>query len=76
MQSLPPAAPAVSPAEAAEAAEKRQFFRALHGANPVVRRALVLLANGRSLEQAAQAVGCHPRILRRRLAALACATPG
>ena len=74
MQSPPPAAPADA-ASSAEAAEKRQFFRALHGANPAVRRALVLLANGRSLEQAAQAVGCHPRILRRRLAALACATP-
>lgn len=65
MQPLPPA----------DLAAKRQLFRALHAANPAVRRALVLLARGRSLEQAAQAVGCHPRILRRSLAALNRATP-
>ena len=68
MQPLPPAA--TEPSHPANAAEKRRLFRALQGANPVVRRALVLLANGRSVEQAAQAVGCHPRILRRHLEAL------
>lgn len=69
MQPLPPAAPV-------DLAEKRRFFRALHGANPAVRRALLLLAQGRSLEQAAEAVGCHPRLLRRRLEALSRSTTG
>ncbi|HEY6729008.1 MAG TPA: helix-turn-helix domain-containing protein [Polyangiaceae bacterium] len=67
MQPLPPAAPA-------DLAEKHRFFRALHGANPAVRRALLLLSQGWSLEQAAEAVGCHPRLLRRRLEALGRAT--
>lgn len=68
MQSLPPRPPRDA---AADVALKQQLFRALHDANPSVRRALMLVANGRSIEEAAQSVGCHPRFLRRRFEALA-----
>lgn len=68
MQPLPPAA------TPANVAEKRRLFRALHKADPSVRRAVLLLAQGSSLEQAAHDVGCHPRILRRRLEALSRST--
>lgn len=71
MPSLPPRPANAAAPDSADIAEKQALFRALHGASPCVRRALVLVANGKSIEEAARGVGCHPRFLRRRLEAMA-----
>ena len=50
---------------------RQRLFRALHRACPTTRRALALAAAGHSLERIGELLGCHPRLLERRLETLA-----
>lgn len=50
---------------------RQRLFRAMHGADQITRRAVILLGRGHELGKVATLLSCHPRLLERRLAAFA-----
>ena len=55
---------------------RRQLFRALSEADATTRRALALLATGRTLQEVGRQLGVHPTSVKRRLESLAAALAG